>query len=159
MTLRSSRERLLQTVAFEAGGLALVVPLYAVATGAGSGESLALFVALSVAVMLWSPLFNTAFDLIDLRLTGRLASDRPHRLRLVHAVLHEVSTVVVTLPVIMVIGGHGWLDALALDVALTVVYAAYAYVFHLAYDRWRPVRRTGISGLHRPDDPLGSPPH
>ena len=69
----------------------------------------------------------------------RLASDRPHRLRLVHAAMLELSALGVTVPVVMHLGGYGFRDALFFDMALTVFYTLYAYVFHLAYDRLRPV--------------------
>lgn len=139
MALRSFRERVLQTLCYEAGGLLLVAPAYALVMGRGGGESFRLMAALSVAVMLWSPIHNTVFDWIDLRLTGRLASDRAHGLRMVHAVSHEATSVVVTLPVLIWIGGHSLLGALVVDAALTLAYTAYAYLFHLLYDRLRPV--------------------
>lgn len=139
MTLRSPRERLIQTLSYEAGGLVISIPLYLLYSGSGASEGTLIMAALSLAVMLWSPLHNTAFDWADLRLTGRLASDRPHRWRLVHAVSHEVSTILVTVPVLVWLGGHGLLEALLLDLGLTALYTAYAYVFHLVYDRLRPV--------------------
>ncbi len=139
MSLRSPRERLLQTLAYEAGGLCLSIPLYLLWTGGEAGEGAVLMAALSVAVMIWSPLHNTVFDWVDWRLTGRVASRRPQRWRVVHAVTHETTTVAVTLPILVWLGGHGWWEALVIDLWLTVLYAVYAYVFHLAYDRWRPV--------------------
>lgn len=139
MALRSFRERVIQTLCYEAGGLLLVAPAYALIMGRGGAESFGLMAALSVAVMLWSPIHNTVFDWLDLRLTGRLASDRPHGLRMVHAASHEATTVVVTLPVLIWMGGHGLWGALMVDAALTLAYSAYAYLFHLAYDRLRPV--------------------
>lgn len=139
MALRSFRERVIQTLCYEAGGLLLVAPAYALIMGRGGGESFRLMAALSVVVMVWSPIHNTVFDWIDLRLTGRVASDRPHRLRMVHAASHEATTVVVTLPVLIWIGGHSLLGALVVDAVLTVAYTAYAYLFHLLYDGLRPV--------------------
>jgi uncharacterized membrane protein len=58
----------------------------------------------------------------------------------VHAVLHEATAIVVTCPVIFAMTPLGWADALLADLGLTLVYAAYAYVFHLGFDRLRPVR-------------------
>lgn len=145
MGLRSARERALQTISYEAGGLLIATPLYAVAFGASPVESALLVTALAVAVLVWSPLHNTAFDFADLRLSGRVASDRPHRLRVVHAISHEISSVVVTVPIIMWLGGHGFWEAVAIDLGLTVTYVAYAYVFHIIYDRLRPVRGAGKS--------------
>jgi uncharacterized membrane protein len=62
-------------------------------------------------------------------------------MRLVHALSHEASSLVVTLPVLMGPGGLGFMEALLADLGLTVIYAGYAYVFHWFYDRVRPVRR------------------
>lgn len=140
MTLRSPRERLIQTISYEVGGLCLSVPLVAVLGGGTTGEAFWLMLALSAAVLVWSPIHNTVFDWLDLRLSGRLASDRPQRWRLVHAASHEATTVVVTLPILIWLGGFGFWEALLADLGLTLLYAAYAYVFHLAYDRLRPVR-------------------
>ena len=143
--LRSARERLIQTLAFEAGGLLLVAPLYALATGSGAGESLGLIATLALVVMAWSALYNTAFDVAERRLTGRVASDRSPRWRLVHAVGHEATALVVTWPVIVAMTDLSWGAALAADMALTIVYAAYAYGFHRLYDRLRPVAAAGVS--------------
>jgi uncharacterized membrane protein len=139
MTLRSPRERFIQTLAFEIGGLVLSVPLYVLATGRGVGDGALLMVALAVAVMTWSPLHNAVFDWVDLRLSGRLASDRPHHWRMVHAVSHEVTVVMVTLPITVWLGGFTLWEAIAASLGLTLVYTVYAYGFHLVYDRLRPV--------------------
>jgi uncharacterized membrane protein len=139
--LRSARERIAQTVLFEIGGFALTAPLYSLYAGEGGDEAAMVVAALALAVMVWSPLHNTIFDVIDLRLTGRVASDRPHGWRVVHAISHEATSIVITTPILMWLGGHGLAEALALDLAFTAAYAAWAYVFNLLYDRWRPVRR------------------
>ncbi|MBI5716436.1 MAG: PACE efflux transporter [Burkholderiales bacterium] len=138
--VRSARERLLQTLAFEAGGLLIVTPLYAWASRAGAAQSFALLTVLAAVVMSWAALFNTAFDVLEHRLTGRVASARPQRVRLLHALLHEASALLLTWPVIVAMTGADWAAALMTDVALTLAYAGYAYLFHVVYDRWRPVR-------------------
>ncbi|NJO38930.1 MAG: PACE efflux transporter [Rhizobiales bacterium] len=137
--IRSARERVIQTLAYEAGGLLLASPLYGLVFGTSAAESFALMAALSVAVMTWSPIHNTLFDYAEWRIARRVASDRPHRLRLVHAASHEATALIVSLPVIMLIGGHPFAEALALDIGLTLFYSAYAYFFHIAFDWLRPV--------------------
>lgn len=139
--MRSLRERAIQTACFEAGGLALAAPLYHAVFGESAAGSAGLIAAVALLVALWSPLHNAVFDLAELRLAQRLASDRPHGLRLVHALSHETTSMLVTLPAIMTLGGHGLWEAVAVDLGLSAFYAAYAYVFHLIYDRLRPVRR------------------
>lgn len=141
MSLRSPRERLIQTLAYEAGGLCLSVPLVVLFGGGTTGEAFTLMLALSVAVLVWSPIHNTLFDWADLRFSGRLASDRPQGWRLVHAASHETTTVIVTLPILIWLGDTGFWSALLADLGLTLLYAAYAYFFHLVYDHLRPVRR------------------
>lgn len=139
MALRSARERALQTVCYEVGGILVAAPVYALLFGAGAAESIGLMLAVSVAVMVWAAFHNSVFDLLEWRLAGRTASDRPHRWRVVHALSQEATSVLVTTPVIMAVGGLGLWAALALDLGLTLFYAGYAYVFHLVYDRVRPV--------------------
>lgn len=140
MTMRSTRERVFQSLCYELGGLVLATPLFVLFTGASAGESLGLIVALSLAVMTWAGLFNTGFDWIELRRTGRLASDRTWRMRVVHGALLELTSVLVTLPLIVWLTDLGWIEALVADLGLTLLYTAWAWVFHLAYDRWRPVK-------------------
>ncbi len=142
---RSGAERLSQTLLFEAGGLIFAVPLYEAVFGRTSGDALTLLVALTVAVLIWTPLHNTAFDAIEYRLTGRAASDRPHRLRLLHAVSHEVTPIVITLPMILSIGQHSLSDAVAVNLGLTLFYVAYAYVFYLIYDRLHPLAMPAVA--------------
>jgi uncharacterized membrane protein len=137
--LRPVRERVYQTLAYEAGGLVIATPLYALFFGAEASSSLLLMTLLSLAVMTWTPLYNAAFDWIDLRLTGRIATARPHALRLAHAALLEASAVAATLPLVMWLGGHDFVTAITINAGLTAVYAAYAYVFHLTYDQARPM--------------------
>ncbi len=136
---RSGIERLLQSLAFEAGGLFLAVPLYQTLYARPQDESMVLMITLSLVVLVWNPLHNRLFDATEHRMTGRAASDRPHGLRLVHAVSHEVSPILLTLPLIMLLGGHGLAEALAVNVGLTALYVGYAYVFYLLYDRLLPV--------------------
>lgn len=143
--LRSGRERVLQTLSFEAGGLVLSVPAVAWASGEGAGASALLLSAMSLVVMLWSPLHNHLFDLAELRLARRVASARPHRWRAVHAASHEVTAIAATLPLTLTVTDWGLGGALTLNAGLTAFYASYAYVFHLAFDRLRPVRPAGAA--------------
>ena len=140
MTVRSLKERIIQTGSFELIGIAFVSPLYAKITGASMAHGVTIIAMLSVAILIWSPVFNTLFDLIERRCTCRLACKRPHTLRIVHATLHEVTAVAITCPLLIFVGGHSLGSALALNVGLTLTYTAYTYVFHIFYDRLRPVQ-------------------
>lgn len=138
--IRSWRERAIQTLWFEGVGLLLVSPLFAWASGSGGGESMRVVAALSAVVMAWAAVYNTVFDLVEHRLTGRVASDRPHRLRTLHAVGLEGTAVLLTWPVIYAMTDLSWGEALLADLGLTATYMVYGYAFHWVYDRLRPVK-------------------
>ncbi len=144
---RSFRECIFQTLLFEAGGLALATPLYEALAGPDARSPIVLLIALSLAVLFWSPLHNAAFDWLETRLTSRNVSDRPHRLRLLHAISHEVTPIAVTLPLIMLIGRHTLPAALAVNGGLTALYLAYAYAFYWMYNRMRPVGQGGVVAM------------
>ncbi len=139
MALRTARERVYQTLAYEAGGLLIAAPLFGLIFGRDAGESFALLMTLSIVVMIWAPVYNTIFDLVEFERTRRAASDRPQGLRAAHALWLEITATAVTLPIVMAMGGHGFWQALTIDLGLTLLYAAYAYFFHIVYDRLRPV--------------------
>jgi uncharacterized membrane protein len=140
MSLRTWRERACQSIVFELGGIVLAVPAYAMIFGQPAAESLVLVLALSLAVLIWTPLHNWAFDTVEWRLTGRVASDRRTGLRLVHAASHEVTSMILTLPLLMTLGGHGLAEAILVDLGFSAFYAGYALVFYWAWDHISPVR-------------------
>ena len=143
--IRCWRERLIQTLWLEAGGVLVVSPLFAHFIAASLGDSLIVLVALSIAVMCWSALFNTGFDRLEFRLAHRVASERPQAWRVVHSIAHELSAVVVTWPLIVALTPLGWTQAFVADIGLMLAYTVYGFFFHLGFDRLRPVR-TGPSG-------------
>ena len=145
-SLRSLRERVIQTVAFEAGGLLIAAPLYGWVFGRSGFDSFLLLMAVSAVLLLWLPIHNTAFDLCERRMTGRLASDRPQKLRIAHAISVEFTSTLVTWPVIVFLGGHGVWVALAIDLGLSAFYVLYGYLFHLGFDRLRPVQMRAAKG-------------
>lgn len=137
--LRSRRERLIQTLWFEGLGALLICPLFALLVGASPQESLATLIALSLVVTGWSAAYNTGFDRLESWCAGRVASDRPRALRVAHSIGLEATAAIVTWPLIVALTGLGWVEALEADLGLTSVYVVYGYVFHLGFDRLRPV--------------------
>jgi len=140
MYLRTFSERAVQTFCLEIGGLCVVAPIYALFFDTSTADGFVMIAALSLAVMVWSPIHNTLFDWVEWRIHHRVASDRPAGLRVVHAVSHEVTSMIVSLPLLILLGNHTFYEALATDVALTLFYTGYTFVFHLVYDWWRPVQ-------------------
>jgi uncharacterized membrane protein len=134
------RERLWQTLLYEAGGIAVAAPAYGYLFEKPPVDSLLITTLFSLAFLIWTPIFNHAFDAVELRTTGRVASDRQPRWRIAHAVLLEGTDTVLTVPLLVFLGGHGLVEALLIDLGLGVVYMAYAYAFFAVFDHFRPVR-------------------
>jgi uncharacterized membrane protein len=137
--LRSPLDRARQVIAFEVGGLILVTPPFAWASGVPARESIGLLVLIAAIAALWNAAYNTAFDRIEGRLTGRTADRRATFWRVVQAAGFEVGLLLMSLPIVMAWTAMGWLDALLLDIGLALAYVAYAFVFNLAYDRAFPI--------------------
>ena len=137
--LRSLPDRLRQIALFEIGGLVLVTPPFAWASGVSLADSIGLLALLALIASIWNGCYNTAFDWLEGRLTGRTADRRPLRLRVVHALGFESGLLLMTLPIIVAWTGMSWVDALLADIALAITYTVYAFVFNLGYDRLFPI--------------------
>lgn len=149
--LRSARDRARQVALFELGGLALITPPFALLSGVPMADSLGLLAVAALIAAVWNALYNTGFDWLEGRLTGRTADRRPLRLRIVHAIGFEGGLLLMTLPVIMLWTGMGWVEALIADLGLASAYVVYAFAFNLAYDRVFPIEAPVPRSLARVD--------
>lgn len=141
--LRTARDRVFQTLWFESIGLAVVTPISSHIADTPLHDCLGVLALVSLIIMIWSAAFNTVFDLLEHRLTGRRASDRPHRLRVVHTLAHEATATVISCPVIYAMTELGWWEALQTDVALAMAYSIYGYLFYWCFDRLLPLPALG----------------
>ena len=137
--MRSPIDRVRQVALFEIGGLLLITPPFVWLTGVSLVDSLGLLAMIAAIAAVWNALYNTSFDWVEGRMTGRTSDQRPVPLRIVHAAGFEGGLLLVSLPVVMAWTGMGWVEALLADVGLAVTYMIYAYVFNLGYDRVFPV--------------------
>ena len=124
---------------FEIGGLLLISPPFIWLSGVPLVDSLGLLALIAAIAAVWNALYNTSFDWVEGRLTGRTADQRPALMRVVHASGFELGLLLVSLPVVMAWTGMSWLQALVADAGLAAAYVVYAYVFNLGYDRVFPV--------------------
>lgn len=144
--IRSLRERVVQSLAYEAVGLLLVLPAFVLFTGVGMTNSVILLISLSVLLMLWAGIHNTGFDWLEWYFFQSVASDRSARCRMLHAVSLEFTSVLVSVPVILLLTDLRFIDAVIVDIALTVSYVIYGFLFHYTYDYFRPVKHGELSG-------------
>ncbi|WP_407279058.1 PACE efflux transporter [Aromatoleum evansii] len=136
-------------ILFEVGGLALITPPFAWLSGVPMGDSLGLLAVTALIAALWNAVYNTAFDWVEGRLTGRTADRRPVGLRAMHALGFEGGLLLMTLPVIMAWTGMGWVEALIADLGLATAYVIYAFAFNLGYDRVFPIEAPATGELVR----------
>ena len=138
VTLRSGKDRLRYSIAFEASLMALLIPAGAAFFEKSLASMGLLGLVLTLKAVLVSLAYNLAFDRVDAR-KGRVSSDRTPFGRILHAVGFELTLVVTSLPIYI-----WWLDltlveALMADLVVTSFVVAYTYLFTLGYDRAFPV--------------------
>ncbi len=139
--MRSTADRIRQAVSFELIGILLVTPLFAWAFDHPMGEMGVLVVLGATAATAWNYLFNLGFDHALNWRRGDVRKTVP--LRVVHAVLFEVTLLVLLLPLFA-----WWLDvsliaALLMEVSFAAFYLVYAFVFTWGYDTLYPPHRAG----------------
>lgn len=139
VVLRSGKDRLRYTISFEILLMALLVPAGAVFFDKPIAEIGALGVMLAGKAMVLNLLYNWIYDKIDAR-SGRVASERSHIGRMVHAFGFEISLTLTSLPIYIWWLDIGVLDALVTDIFVTSFVVAYTYAFTLAYDRMFPLK-------------------
>ncbi len=83
--LRRLKDRIRYTVIFESILLIMLVPAGMAFYGRAFFDIGLLGVILVLKAMIINVIYNWVFDRIDAQ-TGRVASDRPHKLRVVHAI-------------------------------------------------------------------------
>ena len=137
--LRTLPDRIRQVALFEVGGLLLITPPFVWLSGVAPIDSLGLLALIALIAAIWNTSYNTAFDWIEGRLTGRTADLRPVGMRAVHAIGFESGLLLVSLPIIMLWTGMSWLDALIADIGLAIAYVVYAFVFNWLYDKSFPI--------------------
>ncbi|MCB1908489.1 MAG: PACE efflux transporter [Rhodocyclaceae bacterium] len=144
--LRSAVDRTRQILLFELGGLLLITPPFIWLSGVGAGEALGLLASAALIAAAWNAVYNTGFDVVEGRISGRAADRRALPVRLVQALGFELGLLLLSLPVVMAWTGMDWISALIADLGLALAYVAYAFVFNLAYDRAFPIASRGSAG-------------
>ena len=138
-----------QVALFELGGLALVTPPFAWASGVPLSDSIGLLALIALLAAVWNAAYNTCFDRIEAKLAGRPADRRPLPQRIAPAIGVEGGLRLMSLPIITAWADMGWIEALLADLGLATAYVLYAFTFNLGYDRAFPIepQRCGSGSL------------
>jgi len=136
--LRSGKDRLRYSLAFEMSLMAALIPAGAVFFGKSLADMGVLGFALSLKALMISLIYNWAFDHLDAR-RGILSSDRSPIGRILHAVGFEISLLITSLPLYMWHLDLTLFEAVMTDMVVTSFVVIYTYFFTLSYDHLFPV--------------------
>lgn len=135
--MRTTRDRIRHALAFEAIGLILIIPLGVWAFGVPAHDFGVVAVVSSVIATLWTYLYNLGFDRI---MQARVGHTRKRvGLRVIHAVLFEGGLVIMLVPFLAWYLDVTLIEALIMDIAITLFYLVYAFAYNWAYDVVFPV--------------------
>jgi uncharacterized membrane protein len=137
---RSTKARMIQAFIYELVALSIIAPAYHFISGTKAEVALTLLVILSLVVLGWTFIFNRLYDAIEHRFDANIheSTDRPLGLRIFHAIGMELGLMIISIPIIKIFLGITWMEALLLDIYLTVAYMAYALCFFYVYDKLSP---------------------
>lgn len=126
-------ERIFHAILFES--LIIIFSLLGLkfVTDHNTAELTVLLILISLIAVVWNFIFNWVFDSY---FTGK-RTKRSVLLRSFHSIAFELGLLCATLPLIMYWLDMDFLNALLLDVGMTIFILIYTFVFNLCYDNIR----------------------
>ena len=126
-------ERIFHAVLFESLIILLSLICLKFLTDHDTIELTTLLILISLIAVVWNFIFNWVFDRY---FTGKRA-ERTLLLRCFHSIAFELGLLCVTLPLIMFWLDMDFLNAVLLDVGMTIFILIYTFIFNLCYDNVR----------------------
>lgn len=130
--MKPHHRRILQAILYEAIALALVSPTLALVSGKSGGTALGVSVVMTLIALGWNYVFNTLFERWERRQPQR---GRTLARRMLHSAGFEGGLTILLVPVMVGLLDLTWLDALLADVALSVFFLGYSFVFTWLFDK------------------------
>lgn len=135
--MRGTADRIRHVISFEIVALSIITPLGAWVFGVPMLDMGAVGAGAALIAAGWNYVFNLGFDHALARLRGSVR--KTLALRVLHALLFEAGLVVVLVPFVAWYLGVGLYEAFLMDLALTVFFLVYAFLFNWAYDALFPL--------------------
>ncbi|ABZ77956.1 transmembrane pair domain protein [Shewanella halifaxensis HAW-EB4] len=126
-------ERVFHSVLFEILAVTFSIIGLAIFTDFEVKSLSGMMIVVATIAMIWNFIFNWSFDRI---VTGD-KEKRPLKMRVLHVTLFEVGLLFFTVPVMAYILKIGILEALIMDLGVTVFITIYAFMYNLIYDHTR----------------------
>jgi uncharacterized membrane protein len=135
--MRKTGDRIRHAVAFELGGLVLIIPLGVWLFAIPAHEFGVVAVVSSMIATLWTYMYNLGFDRVMQARVGH--TRKTLLLRVGHAILFEAGLLTVLIPFLAWYLKVSLWEALVMDVAITIFYLIYAFCYNWAYDILFPI--------------------
>ncbi len=126
-------ERVFHSVLFEVLAVTFSIIGLAIFTDFDVKSLSGMMIVVATIAMIWNFIFNWGFDRI---VTGD-KEKRPLKVRVIHVTLFEVGLLFFTVPVMAYILDIGIIQALIMDLGVTVFITIYAFLYNLIYDHTR----------------------
>lgn len=140
IVIRTGKDRLRYTCAFELFLLIILAPIGAIVFDRHLAEMGLLSVVLSLKAMVFNLIYNWIFDLLDVR-AGKIPTQRSFIGRMFHAIGFEFGLFLTSLPIVMWWLGLSLWQAILMDLVVTSFVVIYTFVFTWGYDRLYPVEQ------------------
>lgn len=135
--MRTTKDRIRHALAFELGGLMIIIPLGVWLFAVPARDFGVVAVVSSLIATAWTYIYNLGFDRV---MQARVGHTRKSVvLRVVHAVLFEIGLLTVLIPFLAWYLGLTLWQAFVMDIAISVFYLVYAFCYNWAYDIVFPI--------------------
>ncbi|MCZ4352316.1 PACE efflux transporter [Roseovarius aestuarii] len=135
--MRTTRDRMRHALTFEGLGLVLIIPMGVWLFGIPAHDFGVVAVVSSMIATIWTYVYNLGFDRV---MQARVGHTRKSlTLRVFHTVLFEVGLLTALIPFLAWYLSVSLYDAMIMDIAITVFYLVYAFVYNWAYDLIFPI--------------------
>ncbi len=134
-TNRSSKERVLHAILFEAIALLICAPLFAFLLNRSLSEMGMMTLMIATTAVIWNFVYNILFD----RITRSFIKDRGFVIRVIHALIFELGLIIMTVPMIAGLLNMTMWAAFLMDIGILLFFLPYTVIFNWLYDVIRKV--------------------
>ncbi|THF53796.1 PACE efflux transporter [Allorhizobium terrae] len=142
--MKTVRDRVQHAIVFEVIALLIIIPLGILFFHMPANDIGLITIGSAVVATGWNYIYNLLFDIGMKRVKGDLNKTIP--IRVFHAILFEAGLLAILAPLVALYLGITLVEALILDVSLSLFYVVYAFLFNLIYDRLFPFSQSRQNG-------------
>lgn len=136
--MRTVKDRIRHTLAFQIIGLMIFAPLASLVFGFEMHLMGTIAIVASITATIWNYIYNLLFDHALLKIRENV--DKTLSLRMLHAFLFEAGLLCLLLPFIAWYLNMTLWEAFKMDIVMATFYLVYAFIYNLIYDKVYPIQ-------------------